>query len=367
MIPYWIIFLLAVLFAISQKQRVLGPNESYYNNNLDLSWIFWIFILVIFIGLRWSIGGDWGSYKWNFWRVETWDLSTILFKSAVDPGFGVMQWLSGEKVFNWGYHGLNTLSAIIFSYGLAKFCTSLPRPYLALVVAIPYLINIVAMGYMRQSLAISFAMLAILQLFKEENAKFLFLILIAATFHKSAIMLFPLAIFVSTQNKLLIFFGVILLVAVGYVAFVESEIERFLKYYVGQGYASTGGAVRVAMLLPPAAIFILFKNRFNLSSIQTNLWLIFSYSSFPLFLAVILLDISTTIDRIALYALPLQLVVFSYLPDLFTKSTRIFVILLVILYYALVMYVWLNYANHASAWVPYTSILTRLYAGEWIY
>ena len=367
MISYWIIFLLAVLFAISAKQRVLGPNEVYYNNNLDLKWMFWIFLLVIFIGLRWDVGGDWGSYKRSFWRVENWDLSKVLLTSATDSGFGLLQWLSGEKVFNWGFHGLNTLSAIIFSYGLGKFCASLPRPYLALVVAIPYLITVVAMGYMRQSIAISFTMLAILHLFKEENAKFLFLILIAATFHKSAIILFPLAIFVSTQNKLLIFIGVILLVAVGYVAFVESEIDRFLKYYIGQGYASSGGAVRVAMLLLPATIFILFKDRFNLSSIQRNLWLIFSYSAFPLFFAVIALDISTTIDRIALYAMPLQLVVFAHFPDLFAKNTRIFGILLVILYYALVMYVWLNFANHASAWVPYSSILTRLFTGEFIY
>jgi hypothetical protein len=366
MLPYWIIFILAALVAISAGPRTLVFGDHYYKNKLDLAWIAWICILLIYIGLRWSVGGDWGSYKWSFWEMSSLDLMKVITRSS-DPGFGVLQWITGKKVLNLGYHGLNFISALIFCYGFAKFCKSLPRPYLALVVGLPYLVNVVAMGYMRQSIAISIAMLAILKLFKEENTKFFFLILLAACFHKSSIILFPLAIFVSTKNKPLIFIGAVILVAVGYLAFVESEIDRFLTYYIGQGYSSGGGAVRVAMLLPPAAIFILFKDRFQLSDIQKKLWLVFSYGAFPLFFAVIFLDISTTIDRIALYALPLQLVVFSYFPDLLTKNTKIFGVLFVILYYALVMYVWLNYANHASAWVPYENILTRLWTGEFIY
>lgn len=180
--------------------------------------------------------------------------------------------------------------------------------------------------------------------------------------------MFPLAIFVSTKNKVFITFGVIILILVGYLAFVESEIDRFMRYYIGQGYSSGGGAVRVAMLIPPATIFILFRDRFEITNIQKNLWLVFSYAAYPLFLSVIFLDISTTIDRIALYALPLQLVVFSYFPDLFNKKSRLMGLTLVILYYATVMFVWLNYANHASSWVPYGNILVRIFlTDEFIY
>lgn len=368
MAAYWIVFLVASFFAVISPRKRLAPNSFYFNNSFNWPWLLWIFSLIIFIGLRWDVGGDWGSYKWTLWRVSSWDLMEVLSNPGVDPGFGFLQWLSGEHAFNWGYHGLNTLSATIFLYGFAKFCLALPRPYLALVVAIPYLINVVAMGYMRQSIAISIAMLGILALFRQENLKFVLLIFLAATFHKSSILLFPLAIFVSTKNKILITFGVILLIAVGYLAFVESEIDRFMRYYIGQGYSSGGGAVRVAMLIPPATIFILFKDRFDISNIQKNLWLVFSYTAFPLFLAVIFLDISTTIDRIALYALPLQLVVFSYLPDLLSKKSKLIGVSLIILYYATVMFVWLNYANHASSWVPYSNILERIFlTGEFIY
>ena len=355
-------------FAVLSPRSRLASNSFYFNNHFNWSWALWIFSLIIFIGLRWDVGGDWGSYKWTLWRVQGWDLMDILSNTAIDPGFGFLQWLSGEHAFNWGYHGLNTVSAIIFLYGFTKFCLSLPRPYLALVVAIPYLINVVAMGYMRQSIAISIAMLAILALFREKNLKFVLLIFLAATFHKSSIILFPLAIFVSTKNKVFITFGVIILILVGYLAFVESEIDRFMRYYIGQGYSSGGGAVRVAMLIPPATIFILFRDRFEITNIQKNLWLVFSYAAYPLFLSVIFLDISTTIDRIALYALPLQLVVFSYFPDLFNKKSRLMGLTLVILYYATVMFVWLNYANHASSWVPYGNILVRIFlTDEFIY
>lgn len=172
MFTYWIIFFLAAFFALGAKQRVLAQGDHFYKNNIDLGWMLWIFILLIYIGLRWDVGGDWGSYKWSFWRVNSWDLMKIITKSSVDPGFGIVQWLSGQNVLNWGYHGLNAISAFIFLYGFAKFCKSLPRPYLALVVAIPYLVNVVSMGYMRQSIAIGFAMLAILQLFKKRMQSF---------------------------------------------------------------------------------------------------------------------------------------------------------------------------------------------------
>jgi hypothetical protein len=65
---------------------------------------------------------------------------------------------------------------------------------------------------------------------------------------------------------------------------------------------------------------------------------------------------STAVDRIALYMLPLQLVVFSYFPDVINRETVRDVtapVAGVVLYYGLVQFVWLNFAAHAFAWLPY--------------
>jgi hypothetical protein len=54
--------------------------------------------------------------------------------------------------------------------------------------------------------------------------------------------------------------------------------------------------------------------------------------------------------------LPLQLVVFSHFPDVISKKTVRDVtapVAGVVLYYGLVQFVWLNFAAHAFAWLPY--------------
>ena len=65
---------------------------------------------------------------------------------------------------------------------------------------------------------------------------------------------------------------------------------------------------------------------------------------------------STAVDRMALYLIPIQLFVFARLPDVLGRgrSVRMWVIAVVV-YYAAVLLVWLNFATHAFAWVPYHS------------
>lgn len=64
---------------------------------------------------------------------------------------------------------------------------------------------------------------------------------------------------------------------------------------------------------------------------------------------------STALDRMALYLLPLQLFVFSHLPDVISAHGRrnFKVVGLMLCYYALVLFVWLNFADNAHGWVPY--------------
>ena len=79
----------------------------------------------------------------------------------------------------------------------------------------------------------------------------------------------------------------------------------------------------------------------------------------PIWLALVGLAVmssSTAVDRIALYMLPLQLVIFAHLPDVVSgdRESDVSVPLLgVLAYYGLVAFVWLNFAEHAFAWLPY--------------
>ena len=105
----------------------------------------------------------------------------------------------------------------------------------------------------------------------------------------------------------------------------------------------------------PALIYLVFRQRFNLSKNEKSLYFWFSLISIILLILFFILNSSTALDRIALYMIPLQLAVFSRLPDILGGSLqgRSITFLFVIVFYSLVMFVWLNFASHSYLWVPY--------------
>ena len=67
---------------------------------------------------------------------------------------------------------------------------------------------------------------------------------------------------------------------------------------------------------------------------------------------------STAVDRIALYFIPIQMVVMARLPYLLRQRIPASTVITGIVFgYALVLFVWLNYASHAGYWLPYRNML----------
>ena len=87
-----------------------------------------------------------------------------------------------------------------------------------------------------------------------------------------------------------------------------------------------------------------------------HIWYWFSFVSI---VSLFFIPISSTlIDRILIYFIPLQLVVYSRLPFLAKNIIQpIYTKLAIITLYAIVHFIWLNYANHSTAWIPYENIL----------
>jgi len=78
--------------------------------------------------------------------------------------------------------------------------------------------------------------------------------------------------------------------------------------------------------------------------------------AFVVFLAIS--PSSTAVDRAALYIIPLQLFVLGRLPSVLARSEqgRKTLVAAVVAYSAAVMVVWMNFADNAHAWVPYSVI-----------
>jgi hypothetical protein len=105
----------------------------------------------------------------------------------------------------------------------------------------------------------------------------------------------------------------------------------------------------------PAAIFLLWRRRFFLVEAERNLWFWISLIALTLAVLGLTVNATTAVDRIGLYMLPLQMVVFAHLPEALGRpgfSNNAWV-LAVLGYYAAVQFVWLNFAIHARWWVPY--------------
>lgn len=362
MTPYWLIYSALSFLAFTSRVRHYKI-KGFFQDNFNLLTFFLFLFFSIFIGFRFDVGGDWENYLNIYLEQADKTVSTNIF--IADPSFLFLNWLSYE--IGIGYHGLNFLCALIFTYGVLKFCRYLPRPNVAILVSFPYLINIVGMGYQRQSVAIGIMLLAFISLFKYQNFRFFLLVTLAATFHKSAIIFYPLMIFSTRSNKFLLFLLMSLGILGGYFLLVEARLGHMIDNYIYLQKSSTGAMYRVLMLVVPALIFIIYRKQFNILDIERRVWTLFSFGSFILFIGLLSLDVSTTIDRLALYILPIQLFVFSHLANIFKPLSRPIINLGIIVYYGIVLFVWANFGTHSEEWIPYDNAIIRLLIGDRTY
>lgn len=121
----------------------------------------------------------------------------------------------------------------------------------------PYLIIVVAMGYTRQSAAIGLALIAFLCLEKKNLLGFIWWILLATLFHKTALILLVAAISLIQDIKTIfgkfIAFLLIALSGIGlFYTFLSPQLDFFVYGYEEQAMQSQGAGIRVAMIVLPA-------------------------------------------------------------------------------------------------------------------
>lgn len=352
MLAYWLMFSLPAILAMLTETQRIRPMETGVCGMTVASAIATGSILTLLIGFRYEVGGDWGNY---FRYLE--DVAGAMFDEVLlmsDPGYQLLNWFS--LVLDWGIFGVNLMSGAIFATGLVYFCRSLPRPWLALSVAVPYLIIVVSMGYSRQAVALGLTMLGLVALGKRAVTWFVIWILLAAAFHKTAVLLLPLAALASAHSRIVAIAWGVGSLAIGYWLFLQDSVESLYINYVEAEYESSGALIRLAMNLVPSVILLVWRKRLAFSESQNRLWMLFATISLVLFCVLLISPSSAAVDRIALYALPLQMVVFAHAPDALVKGAGRDVsipVFGVLGYYAVVQFVWLNFADHAFAWLPY--------------
>lgn len=345
MLVYYVTYMLIASLALFTKRRSI---------KLVFGALFFI-LLIFLIGFRYKVGGDWDSYIDHYNRLKNIPFENI-FNYGFDPGHAFTNWIIGK--YELGIYGVNCIYALIFTIGLFVFSIHQPNPFLALAVAFPYLVLVVAMGYSRQSVAIGFFMMALTNMQKQNFWKYVFWVFIAALFHKTALVLLPFGLFIRKKRTPWWLYIVVLIPAFygGWNMFLAPDIEHLWNIYVEGKEESSGALIRILMNIIPSLILLKYskawKNKFN----DYTFWSWIAIGS--IILVGLIGFASTAVDRIALYFIPIQLVVFSRLPCLARKQIVPSISqVIIVLGYLFILFVWLTFAKHAYEWIPYQNIL----------
>ncbi|MGH6645903.1 EpsG family protein [Aquabacterium sp.] len=309
-------------------------------------------MLALMIGLRQEVGADWVNYIEHIELVVGVSvMEAILVKG--DPAYGLLNWIAAQT--GWGIYFVNTVCGLLFSWGLIAYCRAQPRPWLAMVVAVPYLVIVVAMGYSRQGVAIGLSMMGLAALSRGRFRLFITWICLATLFHKSALILFPLVVLSRTKNRVVTAIWVLLISVAMFLLMVQEYVENLQYTYLEQEYESSGALIRIVMNALPATVFLVLRPWFALDRAANAFWTGMAISAI-LFLGLLQVSPSSTaVDRLALYWIPLQLFVWARLPDAMERwrGHGAWCAHAIIVYSASVLYLWLFHATNSWTWLPY--------------
>ena len=336
----------------------IGNNKKFTNLTGIFIWIF----LVIFIGFRFEVGADWFNYKGAIERAGGSDITygDLLF-DLFAPGYALILKICAK--YNWGVYGLNIISAGIFSGGLVYFCNKLKNPFLGLIASYPYLVVVVSMGVINQASAIGILLVG-LTFYEKSNFKAFYLsIALASMFHTSAFLSILIPFFdrirlIKKKSRLISlsllasFFGIL------YLRYLNDIFMSLYESYFGRDMQAEGGFIKLLVLLIFAVIFVIQRNKLEISNQQKNL--LFSLSIISILIFFYSLTITATIAtyRLSLYFYSLIIYVTSYFPySGFLKISPFSWKIFFYIYNLLFLTLWVLFANHNYAWLPYRNIL----------
>lgn len=355
MLIYWILFAFFAVgalvappnFAPAYATNAPGPVQRH-PSQFRLAFLTGAILTICMIGLRYNVGADWAGYQLIFENAERFGFSSLMKQG--DPGYETLNWAAHRIGVDIWF--VNLVSGAIFGWGLFRFCSVQPAPWVAAAISVPYLIIVVAMGYTRQSIALGVLMGGLAA--QERGAStlnFAMYVAVAAVFHKTAVILFPLVALAGRGSKFIGFLIAVSASIVLYDFFLGSAMGDFIQNYIGQEYSSQGAFVRIAMNMLAALILWVFRSRLGFTPHAFKIWRNFSLASLLLLMIYGLIPSSTAVDRISLYLLPLQIAVLTRLALL--GPHRSVGTGAVLIYLFAVQFVWLNFAQHARLWVPY--------------
>lgn len=347
MLVYWLFVLIPA--GLSLAESPVRSHPSFVRLGLLLLAALWLLL-----AFR-ETGGDYRTYLRTL--EFYFDYSLIEWFGVTEPLYAALNWLALQ--LGGGIYFVNGVCALLFLQALYRFATREDAPLFLLTLAVPYLVIVVAMGYTRQGVATGFLMLALLALRDGRIVPYLFYIALGCGFHSSLAIFAALPVVANLgpgQNRTSVgwrvLLGIVALAALP--SLFRERAGDYVEFYIeGDRYQSSGAVLRGAVTAVAAGAMLLFRRQWRARYEDFALWLPFalvSLANIPFAFVS-----STASDRIGLYLIPFQILVFSRLPALAPNVVAgQQVKLMILVAYLAYFYVWLHLGTFAQElWVPY--------------
>ncbi|MEK3796916.1 EpsG family protein [Peribacillus sp. FSL H8-0477] len=348
---------LAIVFILSYFSRLVSVSQLVTNSEIPVRpnkfLVFGVMLcLVVISGLRTGIG-DTYNYKQMFIKNDfTWDF----IKTQKDIGFGIFQMILKQysqdpqiMVFTAALFTNVLIIIVLYNYSrLFELST-----YLYITGGI----HLVSMNGIRQVLAAAIIFTATKYLLNGNFIKYALIVLLASTFHQSALLLLPIYFIVRikawTKYTFLILSSAVLIV-IGFnqfTTFLFAAIQD--TQYSDYTNFNEGGASIIRVIVSGAPLVVAYLGR-------EKLRVVFPKSDYIVnmaLLGLVFMIISTEqwiFARVAIYFNLYQLILISWIIEVFSKKDRKFVYYMILVLYFIFYY----YENVVS--------LNILYESDWL-
>lgn len=265
---------------------LLFLGENFFKKYRRILFYLSFIIVVIYIAFSYSIGADWDNYYINYkYLPKIFEKNTKkILPNYInfEIGFQIYTRLVKTFVSYDLYRVISNTIDILIVYNISKYYTK--RPISLIILYIPFNFFSIEVEALRQAKAICLFLYSTKYIYEKNFAKYVFINLLGATFHFTAIILLPLYFFIKNKIRMNIKRIIIILILSYLLRSVIVEIVRLSINYLPslvkyQFYSkiqiralSLFNIIRNLTIIIP--IFFLIKNEKNLIKIDKKYFLI---------------------------------------------------------------------------------------------
>lgn len=313
---------------------------------LVIAFLYWFLI-----GWRFQIGVDWNNYLYIYEAAKNRPFGELV--STSEPAFRAMLWIG--SVTGGGVILINAISAFVFCFGFFAMARRCREPFLAICVATPLVAVAVAMSGIRQAMAMGVIYYLFATWEKRGTLARTGFVLLASMFHFSAVFN---GIFVALGSRLsplarIAAAAVVLLATFGTLWIFPDRLQFYSEAYLGEGSVTSPGALaHVFLLVAPALVYFVVRGHWQRVIGESELVRNMAIAALLSLPAVFVTSVGAS--RFSFYLWPVAMYVWSGLPGLMrSEAARYLYRIAVVAGCALVLILWLEFANSSWAYLPY--------------